>query len=154
MYCSSCGARVNPGLNYCKSCGAGLSAKDRGASEPSPTMPESVIWAIVSISLGGLAMIIGLMAVMKNVMNFDNELIITFTALSFLLIIVALCVVIWMAARAKSGAKQPAEKTELKKETAIDLQAARERLLSEPVYTVTEHTTRDLEKANSERRSE
>jgi hypothetical protein len=116
-------------------------------------MPESVIWAIVSVSLGGLALLIGLMAVMKNVLNFGTALIITFTALSFLLILIAICVIIWMAVRAKSTAKQPIEKTEPKRETETDLRAARERLLPEPVYTVTEHTTRDLETANRERKS-
>lgn len=153
MYCSSCGANVNPGLRYCKSCGAELGAKERSAIQTSPTMAESVIWAIVSVSLGGLALLIGLMAVMKNVLNFGTELIITFTALSFLLIIVAICVIIWMAVHTKNSAKQPVEKPEPKKETEIDLQAARERLLPEPVYTVTEHTTRDLETAKSERKS-
>jgi hypothetical protein len=116
-------------------------------------MPESVIWAIVSVSLGGLALLIGLMAVMKNVLNFGTALIITFTALSFLLILIAICVIIWMAVRAKSTAKQPIEKTEPKRETETDLRAARERLLPEPVYTVTKHTTRDLETANRERKS-
>ncbi|HEX5734785.1 MAG TPA: zinc ribbon domain-containing protein [Blastocatellia bacterium] len=154
MYCSSCGARVNPGLKYCKNCGAEQGAKDRSASQMSATMPESIIWAIVSISLGGLALLIGLMAVMKNVLNFDDGVIIGFTALSFLLLVVALCVVIWMAARTRAGSKQPLEKIEPKRETATDLDAARERLLPEPVYTVTEHTTRDLETANRERRSE
>ena len=154
MYCSSCGARVNPGLNYCKNCGAELSAKDRIANNASPTMSESVIWAIVSVSLGGLALLIGLMAVMKNVLNFDTELIIAFTGLSFLIIIVAICVIIWESVRTRRSAKQPVEKTESKRETATDLQAARERLLPEPVFTVTEHTTRDLETANRERRSE
>ena len=153
MYCSSCGAKVSPGLNYCKTCGAEQGAKERSAIQMSPTMHESVIWAIVSVSLGGLALLIGLMAVMKRVLNFGTELIITFTALSFLLMIVAICVIIWMAVRTKSSAKQPIEKTEPKRETETDLQAARERLLPEPVYTVTEHTTRDLETANRERKS-
>ena len=154
MYCSSCGAQVKPGLNYCKRCGAELSAKDRSATPMSPTMPESIIWAIVAISLGGLALLIGLMAVMKNVLNFGTELIITFTALSFLLIGLAFCVVIWMAARTKIGAKQSVEKAEPKGDTVRELDVAQPLAFPEPVLSVTEHTTRGLETANSEHKSE
>ena len=154
MYCSNCGSQVKPGLKYCKHCGAEVSGKDAGAGTVSPTLHESIIWSIVSISLGGLALLIGLMAVMKNVLNFGNELIITFTALSFLLLLVAICVIIWMAARTRGGSKLVEEKIEAKLDTAKDLEAARARVLPEPAYSVTEHTTRGLEPAGSERKTE
>jgi uncharacterized membrane protein YvbJ len=154
MYCSTCGTQVKPGLNYCKQCGAELGAKDRSADKLSPTTPESIVWAMVSVSLGGLALLIGLMAVMKNVLNFSTELIITFTSLSFLLLIVANGVVIWMAARTRGGTRQAEEKNEPKRITARELDVAQPRVFAEPVLSVTEHTTRELETANLERKFE
>jgi len=145
---------VKPGLNYCKHCGTELSAKDRSANKVSATLPESIIWAMVSVSLGGLALLIGLMAVMKDVLHFSNELIITFTTLSFLLLVVANSVVIWMAVRTRNSAKQAAEKTEPSGVTARELDAAQPHLLSEPMLSVTDHTTRTLDTANSQHKSD
>ena len=62
-----------------------MSARDPGP-KPAEVSPESLVWAIVAVSVGGLAILIGLVAVMKEA-NLGVNLIIAFTLLSFLILI-------------------------------------------------------------------
>ena len=60
MYCSSCGAAVTEGLSYCSRCGAEISARKSTVPLKPAAVPESLVWAIVAVSVGGLAVLIGL----------------------------------------------------------------------------------------------
>jgi hypothetical protein len=150
MYCPSCGTSVNPGLSYCNRCGAELIAKDRGPGKLSETLPESLVWAIVSITVGGLAILIGLMAVMKNVLNFGTELILALTLLSFLMLIATDGVLIWLLVRSRSSARQEGEKPLLNRQTNKALGVSQAGALPEHAPSVTEHTTRTLEPAETD----
>jgi hypothetical protein len=161
MYCSSCGSAVPPGLSYCNRCGAELNAKlgprNAGATK-TPQVPEFLVWAIVAVSVGGLALLIGLMAVMKSELHFDNGLILLFSLLSFGLLLGAESIFIWLLLssqrRAWSREREAAEITQLKGAATKELGEPQERLLNEPAISITEHTTRTLEPAPRERKSE
>lgn len=146
MYCSSCGAAVKPNLSYCNHCGAALSGKERGANNSIEASQESLVWGLLAVTVGGLALMIGLMAVMKQVLNFGTGMIAGFTLLSFLLLLGAESVFIWLLVRSKRDAK----KINGRKEHRV----AQARAFPEPVMSVTEHTTRTLEPSASERKSE
>lgn len=157
MYCSSCGSAVTPGLSYCNRCGSELTAK-KSAPKNTPQLPESLVWAIVAVSVGGLALIIGLMAVMKNELHFDNQLILLLSLLSFLPLLAAETVFIWLlfksARRAKLRDQDTVDMTQFKGSATKELGEPQERLLTEPPVTVTEHTTRTLEPVHRERNRE
>jgi hypothetical protein len=154
MYCSSCGSAVTPGLSYCNRCGSELTAK-KAAPKNSTQLSESLVWAIVGVSVGGLALIIGLMAVMKNELHFDNQLIVLLSLLSFLLLLAAETVFIWLllnsTRRAKLREPDSSDSTQLRGSATKELGEPQERLLTEPPVTVTEHTTRTLEPVYRER---
>lgn len=160
MYCSSCGSAVTPGLSYCNRCGAGLStklaAKKSGGAKGSQ-LPESLVWAIVAVSVGGLALLIGLMAVMKNELHFANGLILLFSLLTFVLLLGAESVFIWLLLssqrRAQGRENGAADITQLKGTATRELSEPQERLLAEPGVSVTEHTTRTLEPVYRERKN-
>ncbi len=155
MYCSSCGGTVARGISYCNLCGAKLSgAKDESLSKPAELFPESLIWAIVTVFIVGLGVTIGLMAVMKDLLNFSQGLIIGFTVLSFLLTFVIEGVLIWMLLESKRNAQKSGDRAQLKEQTTRGLEAAQVRALPEPVPSVTEQTTRTFEPAYSKRKSE
>jgi hypothetical protein len=148
MYCSSCGGSVADGLSYCNRCGAKLSgAKSEG--QQSPTLPESLIWAIVAVFVVGLGTTIGLMAVMKNELGFGQGLILTFSALSFLLMFAIEGVLISLLMRNKNGAREEREAARLEVMPPKELNTAR--ALVEPAPTVTENTTRTFEPIYRER---
>ena len=65
MHCSSCGTALTEGLSYCKRCGAEAFGKDRTVPLKPDPIPEFLVWAIVGVSVGGLAILGGLIAVMK-----------------------------------------------------------------------------------------
>src|SRR5262245_61321613 len=96
MYCSSCGTLAVSGLSYCNHCGAKLRG-DESLTKSSEVKPEILVAAIAFVFVGGLAAIIGLMAVLKSVFNQPGEmgLIIFFTLISFLFMLGIEAVFIW-----------------------------------------------------------
>ena len=154
MYCSSCGAAVARGLSYCNLCGAKLGgAKEESVTKPVELFSESLVWAIVTVFVIGLGVTIGLMAVMKDLLNFSQGLIIAFTLLSFLLTFVVEGVLIWLLLQNRRDAKEAGDTALLKEQTTRELDTAQARALPEPVPSVTEHTTRSFEPIYSERKS-
>ena len=106
MYCSSCGVAIKPGLSYCNHCGAELKAKQHGRAKLSETSLESLVWAIASVTIVGLGAVIGLMAVLKEVLHFNDGLIIAFSLLGFLSFLGVDCVFIWVLLRLRMGEKE------------------------------------------------
>jgi hypothetical protein len=153
MYCSSCGTRVASGLSYCSRCGGEVGAEDRTVPLAPPPIPEFLIWAIVGVSVGGLSLIIGLMAVMKWA-GFDLGLIAMFTILSFLLLLGAESVFIWLLLRLRRPAIKPIALTHSREITTKELVDKQVRSLPEPVPSVTEQTTRTLEPVYRDRKAE
>ena len=157
MYCSSCGSAVSPGLKYCNRCGAQLSSKKSAASKGSDLI-ESLVWAIVGVALGGLGLLIGLMAVMKHELQFENKMILLVVLLSFVLLLAAETVLIWLLLKSKGwtskGDNETTEITQLKKAATKELDEPHERLLAEPSVSVTDQTTRTLEPVYRNKRSQ
>lgn len=146
MYCSTCGAAIAQGLSYCNHCGLKLSgARDEGGTKASELFPESLVWAIVTVFIVGLGGLIGLMAVMKEVLGFNSELIIAFTALIFLLMFVVEGVLIRLLLRFNKGIREKGDAVSLKEQATKELDAAQARALPQPVSSVTEQTTRAFE---------
>jgi len=161
MYCSSCGSAVTPGLSYCNRCGAELNAKpatEKPGGAKESQLREYLVWAILGVSVGGLGVLIGLMAVMKNELHLANGLIVLFSLLSFALLLAAESIFIWLLLssqrRAQSREKEAAAITQLEGTTTKELGEPQERLLAEPAVSVTEHTTRTLEPVYRERKTE
>jgi len=149
MYCSSCAAAVTPGLSYCNRCGAELIRKKSAASSKGAQLIESLVWAIVGVSVGGLALLIGLMAVMKHELQFENHIILLVLLFSFVLLLAAETVLIWVLLRSKGWISEREKETiaitQLKKAATKELNEPQERVLTEPAASVTDQTTRTLE---------
>src|SRR2546423_12303467 len=139
MYCSTCGKTVTPGLTYCNHCGAKLS----GAKGDNIT--KNLLFFMTAVFVFGLGAIIFLMMALKMVFGSENMgLIIFFTLLSFLIMLGVEGVFIWMLLSRKKDAK----------EAAKELSEAKPRLLPEPAFSVTDHTTRTLETVDRDRQTE
>ena len=158
MYCSSCGAALPPGLSFCNRCGAELTAKE---AKPAKTLEfsESLVWAIVAVSTGGISVLIGMMAVMKAYLNFNTQSIAFFSLLGFLLLLGAESAFIWMLLRSRkaqssgvTGTKEAGYPTQLHGSVARELDEGQSPF--EPAMSVTEHTTHNLEPVYRERKAE
>ena len=138
MYCSTCGKAVTPGLSYCNHCGAKLS---RAKSDD---ITKNLLFFMTAVFVFGLGAIIFLMMALRMVFGPENMgLIISFTMLSFLIMLAVEGVFVWMLLGRKKGTK----------EAAKELGEAKARSLPEPAFSVTEHTTRTLEPVDRDRQT-
>src|SRR6185295_18985468 len=143
MYCSTCGSAVSPGLTYCNRCGAELAGKHDHPKLSSTSM-ESVVWALAAVTIVGMGAVIGLMAVMKEVLHFNDSLIIVFSFLFLATFIGVDSVFIWLL-RSKFGAQRISSLTPKMALRTNELDGPSVRILPEPPASVAEHTTRTLE---------
>jgi uncharacterized paraquat-inducible protein A len=161
MYCSSCGTSVAPGLNYCKRCGVKLNeAKNEdstmGAEPESESLiwaKVSLVWAIVTVFITGLGATIGLMAVMKTVLDFNPGLITAITLLCFLLIFVIEGGFIWLLLNRKRSVKEFADISRLKGQVRKELGEQQMQGHLDPQSSVSEPTTHTLEPIYNEPKS-
>jgi len=154
MYCSSCGVAVAQGLSYCNYCGAKLSgAKGESLIKSSEVKPELLVSAMVALFILGLGAIAVLIGVMKEVAGFDLPILLAATMFSFVLMLVVEGVIIGLLLKGKRGAREAADTGRLKEQMIKELGGTRERVLPEPVPSITEHTTRAFEPIYSERKS-
>ena len=145
MYCSSCGAKVTPGLAYCNRCGAELNSKDTGTMKNQMPL-ESLVWAIVVVAVVGVGSNIGLMALLKETLHFNEGMIAGFSLFFFLPFLVAEIVFIWLLLRMQRSPRQRAAGLPGVLATN-DLADGPVRVLSQPSPSITENTTRTLEQA-------
>jgi hypothetical protein len=154
MYCSSCGVAVAQGLSYCNYCGAKLSGAKGDNSDKSPEVkPELLVSAMAGVFILGLIAITMLMGMMKAVLNLYVGQILAFTILSFLIMLFLEGVFIRLLFRRKRGTEETDDTVQLKGQATKELDAAQMGVLSEPVPSVTEHTTRAFDPVYSERTS-
>jgi len=116
-------------------------------------IPEPMIWAIVGVSVGGLALVTGLIAVLKWA-GFDLGLIAMFTILSFALLMGAETLFIWLVVRARKPAIKPLVLPESREITTKELGENQVRALPEAIPSVTEQPTPTLEPVYRENKAE
>jgi hypothetical protein len=152
MYCPSCGKKVNPDLSYCNQCGARIGA----GNEPDPNaLSESsfnlLVGSLLTIPIVGIGLILGLMVVMKRELGFRDEVVMSVVFLSFLLLLAAEAGFIWLMLsrtkrrKAKTGKNETSEPAQLNEPVVKSLAEPRPLGFSEPVPSVTDHTTRTLD---------
>lgn len=155
MYCSTCGVAVAQGLSYCNYCGAKLGgAAGDNVIKSSEVKPELLVSAMVGGFVLGLVAIAVLIGVLKAVAGFDLPFLLAALMLSFLTMFVVEGVLIGLLLKGRRrGRKAAGDAERLKEQTTRELAEAQARVLSEPVSSVTEHTTRSFEPIYSERKS-
>ena len=140
MYCSTCGRQITPGLTFCNYCGArqgeALAIHDTRISKVSG---DGLIWAMVSVLVVGLGLIIGFLAVLKEEFNAPLGIALGVALAIFSLMLLLEGIFVWqlMAGRRLPTVK---EDSQLKDQTTRELPSA----TAEPVPSVTEHTTRSF----------
>jgi len=146
MYCPSCANPVKKGLKYCNHCGEKLAKDDDKLSTPGALLDgllETLFWIVIP----ALGILVGLVAVMLNY-NLRQEAL-TVIVVAYLFALLAICFPIirqitkLIDARVKGVTwddNEP-ERPQLEPRTTAQLDEYRE-----PVMSVTDHTTRTLDK--------
>lgn len=155
MYCSSCGNGVTSGLRYCNHCGAKATEEGRDqVAKPPELFADSLIWAIVTVFIVGLGCNIGLIAVLKEMLNLNAAMIAAFALLVFAMMFALEGVFIWMLLSRRKAAALDGETGRPKGQVTKELIDGPVRALSEPVASVTEQSTRSFEPIYRGRKSE
>ena len=145
MYCPSCGTALTQKTKYCNRCGAKLSSKKLDSSEKRlDDYLDGLFW----ITVFGLGLILGGMALMKKVLQLSDGPIIAYVILSSTAFIINFALSLWQVYRMTRDAKEL--KGNHQKLDTNDLGPAKELLSLDAPPSVTEKTTRDLERASKE----
>jgi len=154
MFCSSCGAEYAIGLNYCNRCGANLNPAG-GESEFAPvniTKPAIVLGlTVMTITLGGFAAVIEGATKLGHVFN-QNDPVIATIVMGMITIMVADIMLLTQLSRLINVAmNRPAQPKKLPKPEGTKQIAAPMPGSYVPASSVTDHTTRTLDRQPVER---
>jgi hypothetical protein len=150
MYCPSCGSAVPLNLSYCNHCGAELNGTESVRPREPGLPPGLLVAGISAVTIGGLFATAALVVVTRDVPNFPAAWVMAIVGLTFLLILAADSLFAFLLLRSKKRDKEP----ETKEFTTQGLRERTVPALSEPGFSVTEHTTRTLEAVDASRESE
>ena len=143
MYCSSCGGAIARGLSYCNHCGAKLNTSEN-LQETREVRPNQLVIWMVATFIFGTAVITMLMGVMRVILGLNVEAVLVFGTVPFLLMLILEAVFIRLLLGNRATSETNGRTLAKQKETN-ELDAARPRVLPEPIPSVTEHTTRAFE---------
>ena len=146
MYCSTCGSQISDKLNYCKNCGAKI-AKD-GEDETPKSMMSNLLTALTLVVLGGFGILVGLVAVLLQ--NGFEQKGIAIIAVFYLAALTGICFMLLgqlpklvdAKLKLKQDAPESYQPPQIFAQNVAQLEQYRE-----PAVSITEHTTRNFEKA-------
>lgn len=142
MYCSTCGALINTELNYCNRCGARV---DKLATAEKSEALEYLSMATGFVGLGGLGLTVGLIAILLNFSVVTEAVVIlaiAFLATVFGMTFLMVRQISQMSNVSQNPRKEPFENPRLNSPDIAQLEESRQ----QPARSVTENTTRTLEK--------
>lgn len=162
MYCQSCGAAIQPDLNYCSRCGAQVAGLAPAQDERVAFVPADVIgpvrWLAATICL---TMILGFIILFTAIGHLagrgvPTDPLVIIAALGLLGIFATEFMLIRMLSRLLFEARGQGRLPAAKKSNANELRPASAQHLAAPaattgpMHSVTDHTTRTLEHAYRE----
>ena len=147
MYCSSCGSAVPNQLTFCNKCGAKL------INDPlAGPKPELLVAGICGLFIMGTGVIVGLMAVLKEVVKTNEGVVLAAGFVCFSVLLLIEIMLSWMLISTWRSSRKGNQPLRLEERATNELNEATPRMLHEPLVSVTEHTTRAFEPIYTERK--
>jgi len=141
MYCSTCGTLINTELNYCNRCGARV---DKLATVENSSATGYLSMATGFVGLGGLGLTVGLIAMLlKNGVVIEA---VVMLALAFLFAVFGMTFLMIRQISQMSNTSQPSRKNVFENPQLNSPNTAQLEEPRQPARSVTENTTRTLEK--------
>lgn len=147
MYCSNCGSQIKPELNYCSRCGTRVAKID---SEMQKSLSENLSGSLGYI--GGFGLVGYIFVALVLVKNGIPPVALVFISFFYLAALFGICVLILQQLKALPGKSQAQHPDFQNNFQTGQLDAANTAQLEEPKQqpiSVTEHTTRTLDKIES-----
>ena len=151
MYCQSCGTALAMQMKYCNRCGAHLvTTKEDDTVKLFEKRMDSEMEGLFWITVLGLALILGGMALMKEV-QLSESLIVAYMILSSAAFIAYFGLGVWQVRRLNRSSKEASGSVQLEEQDTNELNPAKGWPKLEAGSSVTEHTTRGLERVPRDR---
>ncbi len=142
MYCSTCGSLINTELNYCNRCGARV---DKLATVEKSSATGYLSMATGFVGLGGLGLTVGLIAtLLKHGVVIEA---VVMLALAFLATVFGMTFLMLRQISQMSSVLPPSKEKLPENPLLNSVPAAQLEEPRQPARSVTENTTRTLEKA-------
>jgi len=141
MYCSTCGTLINTELNYCNRCGARV---DKLATVESSSATGYLSMATGFVGLGGLGLTVGLIAILLKHGVVPEAVVIL--AIAFLVTVFGMTFMMIRQISQMSNAAPPTKEKAIASPQLNSPPAAQLEEPRQPARSVTENTTRTLEK--------
>jgi hypothetical protein len=149
MFCPACGAALVRRMKYCNHCGARLAGEKENALEPTEQRLHDEMVDLFWLTVFGLGLILGGMALMKAV-KLGDILIFAYMILSSTAFTINFALSLWQIRRlARMASEENRDKPGGRLDTN-ELPAAGTRAVIEAAPSVVEHTTRSLDQASKE----
>ena len=143
MYCSACGSLIKPELNYCNRCGARVDKLTTTTVKPSSAI--GVLSAATGIvGIGGLGLTVGLIALLLT-FAVKSEVVVMLT-LAFLATVFGIILLMLRQITQMNGSAQISNENTFENPKLNAPNTAQLAELRQPTTSVTENTTRTLEK--------
>lgn len=147
MYCQSCGTALATQMKYCNRCGANLvTTKEDETLKLLEKRMDSEMEGLFWITVFGLGLILGGTAVLKKV-QLSESLILAFMILSWLAFLSYFSLGVWQVRRLNRSSKEVKASVQLEGQDTSELDAARAWPTLEAGSSITDQTTRGLERA-------
>ena len=150
MYCPSCGIALSQQLKYCNRCGAQLIAVIESSKKRLDEYLDGLFW----ITVFGLGLILGGLALMKRVLQLSEGLIIAYLILSSLAFSINFALSLREILRMLKDSKEAKAINEVGHLDTNELSPGKEAPALGAMPSVTENTTREFEPIYSKRKAE
>ncbi len=144
MYCATCGSLLNQELNYCNRCGARVDKL--AVSENKSEALQYLSMATGFVGLGGLGLTVGLIAILLN-FSVQSEVVVML-ALAFLAAVFGISFLMIQQISRMTNASQPSSKNVFENSQLSSSNTAQLEEPRIPAASVTENTTRTLERVD------
>ena len=149
MYCSTCGVALAKGLSFCNYCGARLPSTETSL-EFREVRPGLIVSAMAGVFVLGLPGIVFLIF-MLNAVRLNSGQVMAFAWTSLLLLVALEAFFVVLLLRRRPLKDEPRHDQEFRGPQTKELEASHAGVLSEPMLSVTEHTTRAFDPIPRER---
>lgn len=148
MYCQSCGTALATQMKYCNRCGAHLvTTKEDDSVKLFEKRMDSEMEGLFWITVLGLALVLGGMALLKKV-QISESLIIAYMILSSVACIAYFGLGVWQVRRLNRSSKEAKGSRHFEEQDTNELDSAKAWPPLEAGSSVTEQTTRGLERVH------
>lgn len=151
MYCPSCGVALSQQLTYCNRCGAQLTPqKDADLVKLFEERMDSEMEGLFWITVFGVGLILGGIALMSKVLHLGEGLIIAYMALSSAAFMAYFGLGVWQVRRLARSSREAKDIVTAGRLDTSELNLHQTPATLPPAPSVTENTTRTLEPVGRE----